>query len=357
MKVELLKNIFQLSLFTFQLIKMLISIKSVSKKQWSDFVYNHPDGNIFHTPEMYQVYEETPLYTPIVLFTSDKACNLTGCLCAVIHRQYKDFLGKLTARSIVTGGPIALNNDCGIIEELLKEYNRLISPLAIYSQFRNISDMSFCRPVFTKCGYTYEEHLNILVDLTKSEEQLWKDIHTKRRNEIRKAEKAGLVVREFSTKEDIESAYSILQEVYSRAKLPLMNKKLLENAVRILSPGSTNMIRLMGAYKENKLIGVMILLAYKGILYDWYAGSFASCNHFCPNDILPWKTFLQMKKEGYTLFDFGGAGNPGVPYGVRDYKLKFGGEVVNFGRYESIHKPFFMSIGKTGLKIYQKLRS
>ena len=37
---------------------------------------------------------------------------------------------------------------------------------------------------------------------------------------------------------------------------------------------------------------------------------------------------------------FGGAGKPDKPYGVRDYKLKFGGQLVNWGRFEKVHKPF-----------------
>jgi len=28
---------------------------------WSAFVYNHPNGNIFQTPEMYEVYKHTKI--------------------------------------------------------------------------------------------------------------------------------------------------------------------------------------------------------------------------------------------------------------------------------------------------------
>ena len=61
------------------------------------------------------------------------------------------------------------------------------------------------------------------------------------------------------------------------------------------------------------------------------------------------------KEHGYKKFDFGGAGKPGVPYSVRDYKMKFGGKVVNYGRYEKIHKSILFKIGKLAFKIYQML--
>ena len=54
--------------------------------------------------------------------------------------------------------------------------------------------------------------------------------------------------------------------------------------------------------------------------------------------------------NGYSVLDFGGAGKPNEKYGVRDYKMKFGGELVNFGRYTKINNKSKMLLGKTGLK-------
>ena len=65
---------------------------------------------------------------------------------------------------------------------------------------------------------------------------------------------------------------------------------------------------------------------------------------------------LWVKDHVFEYFDFCGAVKPDKPYGVRDYKLKFGGQLVNWGRFEKVHKPFLMEIGKTGLKIWQKLK-
>lgn len=31
-------------------------------RQWSEFVYNHPQGNIFKTSEMAEVYKRTKLF-------------------------------------------------------------------------------------------------------------------------------------------------------------------------------------------------------------------------------------------------------------------------------------------------------
>lgn len=74
---------------------------------------------------------------------------------------------------------------------------------------------------FKNNGYTYEGYLNIIVNLDKSEEELWNEVHSKRRNEIRRAKKEGTLVEIADSIETIEETHCILKEVYSRAKLPL----------------------------------------------------------------------------------------------------------------------------------------
>lgn len=201
--------------------------------------------------------------------------------------------------------------------------------------------------------YRYEEHLNIIIDLTKSEKELWNDVHSKRRNEIRRAEREETTVKISQIKEDIEPSYEILKEVYERAKLPLPKKDYFNLAYDEL--GSERFIIFL-AMNQGKIIGTMYTLCYKDTIYNWYAGSYQEYYKKYPNDLIPWKVFLWGKENGYKKFDFGGAGKPGVSYGVRDYKKKFGGEFVNYGRYEKIHKPFLFKIAKLGFKVYRKIK-
>jgi len=52
-----------------------------------------------------------------------------------------------------------------------------------------------------------------------------------------------------------------------------------------------------------------------------------------------------------------GAGNPAVPYGVREFKSKFGGMQTNYGRYLLIARPTIYKLGKLGVKAYSRLVS
>lgn len=327
----------------------------IDRRQWSDFVWNHADGNIFQTPEMFDVFMMTKNNQPILMAVTDAAGQILGILVVVIQIEYAEFIGKFSSRAIIRGGPLILNNNVDVLNFMLKEYNKVIPKRAIYSEVRNLCQQAGgFKECFEKNGFIYEEHLNILLNIEQPEEALWKNIHSKRRNEIRRARKEGTFTRELTCPKEIEEVYDILKDVYDKAGLPLYDRSMFSSAFGMLRPNG--LVRFFGAINRDKLIGVIIVLCYKDRVYDWYAGSRREYYHKYPNDLLPWETFLWGKKNGYKIFDFGGTGKPNQPYGVRDYKKKFGGEFVCFGRYEKIHKPFLMKIAKLGFKLWQELR-
>ena len=60
-------------------------------------------------------------------------------------------------------------------------------------------------------------------------------------------------------------------------------------------------------------------------------------------------------ESGYRKYDFGGAGKSDEDYGVRQFKAKFGGELVNYGRNTWVPSPLIFSVTNFGYEIVQKL--
>ncbi len=327
----------------------------LDRKTWSDFVYRHPHGNIFQTPEMYDVYKKTKNYDPVVVGVLSEDGEILAVLLAVIQSEYNGVLGALTRRSVIWGGPLVKDDNEDVHAAVLFDYDRLVGRTALYSQFRNLWDISRIKNKFFETKYVYEDHLNILIDLSKAEDVLWKEVHSKRRNEIRRARKEGTCVKELVEIADVETMYEILRGVYNSAKLPLADRTMFMAAFEILRP--MGLCRYFGAFNDGHLIGAICVLAYKEHLYDWYAGSLMQYFNKYPNDLLPWEVFRWGKENGYLMFDFGGAGKPGKKYGVRDYKKRFGGFFSNYGRFEKIHKPFEYKIARAGFKVWQFFKS
>lgn len=334
----------------------LVQPQDLDRSQWSDFVKGHPEGNIFQTPEMYDILRDAGNHKPLLIAIKDQKGEIVALQLAAIQTQYSTFpLSTLTARSIIYGTPLVDMEQPGAMDVLLQHYSTHAGKQVIYSQYRNLWQQSPQeKESFAIKDFTYEEHLDIHMDLTQTEEQLLKNMHKQRRHNIRRASNKGVTFRELTDPKEIEESYAMIANTYKRIKLPFPEKSFFDASSRHFGPGG--MVKYFAAVFNEKIISVRIVLCYKKLIFDWWTGSLDEFRNKYPNDFLPWHIFLWGKAHGYTCFAFGGAGKPGVPYGVRDYKLKFGGNLVNFGRYEKIHKPLLMKTAKIGLKLWQKLK-
>jgi serine/alanine adding enzyme len=322
-------------------------------REWSNFVLSHPNGNIFQTPEMVTLYSRSSMYEPIVIACLNENYKILGILIALIEKEFKGMLGWLSARAIVYGGPLIDNFNNQVCSLILSEFNNVCKHKVIYSQFRNLWDFEQHHDIFLRQNYTFEEHLDIIIDLQKEISALWENIHPTRRKQINRGGRRGIMTRivDVLSHEDTRICFSILKQVYNEARLPCPKEEFFENAIQIFS--KIDAFKAALAIYNDQIIGFRFFLCYKRQIYDWYAGSLRDHYDKYPNDILPWEVIAWGSKKNYKLFDFGGAGKPGVKYGVRDYKQKFGGRLVNYGRYEKIHKKLAFTFANTGFKVWR----
>lgn len=320
-----------------------------------EFIKSHPKSNIFQTCEMYEVYKLTKKNEPFFIAVHENNGEVVGTLLAVIQKEHIGLIGELSARSIIWGGPLIKDNNSAVLDFLLKEYKRKIKRKAIYSQFRNIWGWDDDdKNIFTNNGFKYEAHLDILFDLKKSEDELLKEMNKGRRKNIRRAERIPLEFEEIKNDKDFDKCIQLIEQTYNRIKLPSPDKSFFYNTNFILK--NINGLKVFVAKYKKEIISTRFVLCYNGLVYDWFAGTNDDFLVKNPNDFLPWKILQWAKTKGFATFDFGGAGKPNIPYGVRDYKLKFGGKLVEFGRFELIHKPLLMQIGKLGMNIYKRIK-
>ncbi|MCY7359165.1 MAG: GNAT family N-acetyltransferase, partial [Rudanella sp.] len=279
----------------------------------------------FQSPQFYKTCHHSKMLTPYYLLAKAEG-KLVGVLLFFTQVQSMfPLISFLSSRNIIWGGPVVNGTNRDVVEGLLQHYESW-KPVTIYTQIRNLVDMHGYKDLFNRFGFQYEEHLTILVDLSHSEDDLWKDVYTKRRNQIRRAVKEGCSVELQNTTAALHASYAILEEVYKRAKLPLPAFNHFESLLRFSDANSG--LRIFKVIWEGRLIGCMLCLAYGLQLFDYYAGAYSDYYKKYPNDLLPWEVFKWAKANGFTCFDFGGAGKPDVPYGVREYKKQFGGQLV-----------------------------
>ena len=75
-----------------------------------------------------------------------------------------------------------------------------------------------------------------------------------------------------------------------------------------------------------------------------------------PNDFLIYHILQWGRENEYKVFDFGGAGHPDEEYGVREHKLKFGGDLVSFGRFQKVYNSTIYYPVVWAFKLWQKVK-
>jgi len=329
----------------------LLIKNNIDYKPWSEFVLNHPNGNIFQTPEMFEVYTKTKNYTPLLtcLFENEV---LVGILVAVIQKEYKGLLGKLTARSIIWGGPLVKDDKPEYLDQILRAYSKKIKHQAIYTQFRNLWVWPVnLNEIFRNNDFHFEDHLDILINLSESSENIISNIKKNTRRNVTKSINKGVCFELIDTESDLHIAINLIKKTYQRIKLPFPHESLFLETFHILS--KKDYFQIFKASVNNKIIGVRFELTYKNKIYDWFAGNDVKENNKYPNDFLIYHILIWGNNNKFSEFDFGGAGKPKIPYPVRDYKLKFDNNLVNLGRFEKTHQKLMLIIGKIGFQLYK----
>lgn len=318
------------------------------------FLNKNSSNCYFQTPNFFRVCEKTINLKPLLLILYDNDEIKASLLSFIQYQINIPFFNYLSSRSIIWGGPIVEGDNKEYLEKILSFYNKKNRNKALYTQVRNVFNIDIYKEVFLKQSFVFEEHLNIIVDLKKEEDELWKDVHSKRRNEIRRATKEGTKFIFNNSYEALLKSYNILIDVYKRAKLPLPSFSHFESLLKLSDNKSG--LRIATAVYNEKIIGCMLILICNNTIYDYYAGSYKSFYNKYPNDLIPWEIFKWGKENDFSYFDFGGAGKPNIPYGVRDYKKKFGGNFVNYGRFLKIHNKAIYLLAVFAFKLIQNIK-
>jgi serine/alanine adding enzyme len=338
----------------FKKMKVITDATQVDRKKWSEFVNTHPQGNIFQTPEMYDVYKNTKNYEPVfVSIINDN--RIEAILLAVIQKENYGLLSFFTTRSIIFGGPLFDFKKSSLLDILLKEYIKLIEKKVVYSQIRNlILQNNIQKELFSKYGYRYENHLNILIDLTSSVSDLWKGVKRNRKDGINKAKKQGFEFKVINKLANLNEFYILLKELFRNIKLPYPDISFFQNLNNLLHDHIHWFIM---EFKGKTCIS-LCALNFNGVLYAFFIGisQDKDFQKLRPVDLFYWEVIRWGAENGMKYFDWMGAGKPEKDYGVRDFKLQYGGELINFGRYEKIHKSSLFNMAKIGLNIWQKIK-
>jgi serine/alanine adding enzyme len=330
-------------------------VRQLDERLWRDFVADHPMGNIFHTPEMFQVFAQTRGHKPSLWAAVDGNSRPLALLLPVQVTLMDGLWRRFTTRAIAYGSVLCAPGPEGkeALAMLLQTYKREAKGSALFAELRNLSDLSSLQPVLNDNGFAYEDHLNYLVDLNRPPERILQGIGSRTRKKIRRALRQGeVIIEEVDRREQVTLCYELLQRTYAAARVPLADWSLFEAAFDVLYP--QGMVKFLLARIGDAYVAGSVELIYRDTIYGWYGGMDRAYSNYIPNELLLWHIFQWGAENGYKVYDFGGAGKPDEEYGVRDFKAKFGGELVCLGRNVYVHTPALMRLSRWAYSAYRR---
>ena len=324
--------------------------------QLESFVRKNVDGSFFQSPDFFELIGSVPGYRPFVLLALTTDDSIAGSLLGVFQSNGSGIKSWLSRRLIIWGGPIleekSLPEKQEVARKLLEEMKKHAQGSAIFIEFRNFFDTSPLQTVFESAGFIYKAHLNYLVK-TDEDAAVRKRMSSNRKRQIKSSLKLGATIEAPQSEQDILDFYAILQKLYKeKVKKPLPHPNLF------LKFWKSAHAKIFLVRYEGKVVGGIACPVFANkVIYEWYVcGEDGKVKGLNPSVLATWAPIEYGINQGFDHFDFMGAGRPDQDYGVRDFKARFGGDEVSYGRHEMVlNKPLY-TVGKLGLKVYQMIK-
>jgi len=332
--------------------RIIENIKDVDIQQWNQLLQSSRTKSFFQTQDCYELYAVNDSFMkPFFMGVEDRGL-LKGVIVGYIQADGGIVKRFLSRRAIVNSGPLLADDisDEALVM-LLNHCKKSLRGKAIYIEFRNYEDYSQYKDVFHRCGFEYVPHYNFHIDTT-SEDVVNQNLGKSRKRDIRTSFRDGAEIVENPTMEDIRQFYDILNNLYiKKVKTPLYPLSFYEYLFQ--QPYSKFLLVRL----KDKIVGGTVCVTQPGhAVYEWFAcGEDGVYKNIYPSTVATYAAIQYAANNGYHHFDMMGAGKPDESYGVREFKAKFGGQLMEHGRFQTVLNPLLYKIGVMGVTIMKKL--
>ncbi len=281
--------------------------------------------------------------------------NNTHPLQSTAWEEFRNKWGNITTR--INGNLLTLHKvpllgkKIGIFEkgpiptkqmlEELKEFGRKNNLIFIKLEpnvLKNQKTIDLLKNSGAVSGKTLFTPTTFWIDLTKSEEELFKNISPKTRYNIRLAQKKGVTVKEDNSNKAFEKYIELQKETVARDKFYAHSEKYHRLMWQVLH--KRGIAHLLIAKFNNEIITTWILFVWKDFLYYPYGASTHKYKNVMANNLMMWEAIKFGRKLGLKTFDLWGRE---VGKGFTKFKEGYNPKVIEFlGTWDLvINKPMY----------------
>lgn len=264
---------------------------SASPELWDAFVRGHDGATGYHLWCWRQVFE-TAFGHETIYLAAQEAGTIVGVLPLVIFRSRLFGRFAVSLPFIDGGGVCARDAQVG---------RALVEAAADIADGHRLSHVELRHVRRQRPDLPVREHkVGMSLRLMPDFAQAWALLDRKVRNQVRKAEKSGLVERRGGA-ELLDGFYDVFARNMRDLGTPVYSRAFFEHVIAALPDSSTVFVVEQGS----KVVAAAIGLVDQRTLSVPWASSLREYRAQCPNTLLYWRMIEHAIAAGMTTFDFG----------------------------------------------------
>ena len=300
----------------------MITFENISNDiSWDKFL-EFEDFNVFQTPSWHDFLQNNQNADSIVV-SIQEGDNLLGYFSGLVtHKFGLKMLGSPLRGWNTDFMGFFLKHESSF-REILKVFpNYVFNTLKCH--YMEIIDPEIRPRDVEGLPIDFEIQPRFILDLTKSEEELFTNMKGSCRNLIRQSIKKGVTIEESEDINFLDEYYAQLTEVFAKQSLkPPYSFERVKSLVETMLPAN-NVLLLKANGPSGKCVATGIFVGFNKSVAYWGAASWREFQSLRPNEALVWYGIRYWKAKGIKTFHFGG--------GWEQYKSKYGCDEISMIR-------------------------
>jgi hypothetical protein len=299
-------------------------------KHWNAILTSFPDAkrDIYFTEEYVKLYENGAEQAECVVCREGEKLMLFPFIArefAFEGKNYKDF-----ETAYGYGGPVCNCDDKAFVKQALVSMRECCTENGFVAGFVRFHPLLQNQEGFEAVGHVIADRKTVAIDLDQPMDEVWrKEIHSKNRNMIRKAEKAccRFVVDDGYTKlNEFVRLYDSTMDKLSADGFYYFSDAYYENLVKGIPNSFLGYVENI----EGTIISAAIFM-YSGPYGHYHlSGSDKTQLTLSPNNFMLWNAAVELQKRGVRRFHLGGGTNGDEDNPLFMFKHRFSKDTCQF---------------------------
>lgn len=278
--------------------------ESTRNIEWDLFVYRSAMGNFYQTSIWGQVKRSQGWNSLRMIMKSP-----SGVICGGAQVLFKKYFGCILAIQLPKGPLFDADNQemaLSILNEIKRFFQKvpfilIIQPFDVcVDLYKKLLDTGYRKDL----RVDLEETSTIIIDVSKDQADILRQIKKGKRPRFHQSESRGLVCFETTARKDLETFYSLHRRIDEKRNFGIQSRLFFDTLWEQFVP--SGWCHLFMAKVDDQPVASILTITYKDTLHIYRIGWNEGYNNYYPNEGMYWFIMKWANQHHYHWVDFGG---------------------------------------------------